>query len=82
MPTEVLAVNRERRIAAVRKAEGITVFSWDGSVDLWEGDVIHGDLEKVDSRGRCFNASAGMEIDVLVVATRCSDDGAVQLLFV
>jgi hypothetical protein len=80
--SEVLAVNRQRRIAAVRKREGITVFSWDGPVELSEGDLIQGDLEKVDHEDRCFNASAGIEIGVQVMATRCSDDGAVQLLFV
>ena len=79
---EVLAVNRQRRMAAVRKTGGITVFSWDGPNELSEGDLIQGDLEKVDSPDRCFNASAGMEIGVLVMATKCSDDGAVQLLFV
>lgn len=82
MHSEVLAVNRLRRIAAVRKVEGITVFSWDGPIELSEGDLIQGDLEKIDSEDRCFNASAGIEIGVLVMATRCSDDGAVQLLFV
>lgn len=82
MLNEVLAVNRQRRMAAVRKKEGITVFSWDGPVELAEGDLIQGDLSKLDREDRCFNASAGMEIEVLVMATQCSDDGAVQLLFV
>lgn len=82
MLNEILAVNRDRRIAAVRKSEGITVFSWDGPIELSEGDVIDGDLDEVDSLGRCFNTSAGMEMGVRVVATQCSDDGAVQLLFV
>ena len=80
--SEVLAVNRQRRIAAVRKRDGITVFSWDGPVELSEGDLIQGDLENVDSEDRCFNASVGIEIGVQVMATQCSDDGAVQLLFV
>jgi hypothetical protein len=82
MLSEVLAVNRQRRIAAVRKNEGITVFSWDGSVELSEGDLLQGDLEEFDGEGRCFNASVGEEIGVMVMATGCSDDGAVQLLFV
>ena len=80
--TEVLAVNRQRRIAAVRKREGITVFSWDGPAEVSEGDLIQGDLEKLDSEDRCFNASVGIEIGVQVMATHCSDDGAVQLMFV
>jgi hypothetical protein len=82
MLKEVLAVNRQRRIAAIRNSEGITVFSWEGPVDLSEGDLIQGELTNLDCQDRCFNASAGIEMGVRVMATRCSDDGAVQLLFV
>jgi|GEM_PF-2079366 hypothetical protein len=82
MLNEILAVNPQRRMAAVRKKEGITVFSWEGPVGVAEGDLIQCDLEKVDRLARCFNASVGIEMGVTVMATRCSDDGAVQLLFV
>lgn len=82
MKSEVLAVNRQTRYAAVRTPSGITVFALRNSAKLSEGDILSGDLDSAQDADHFFNESQGEAIDVVILATHCSDDGAVQLLFV
>lgn len=82
MIAEILATNRQRHLAAVRVQDSITVVSWRGTVQLHQGDIICGNLSPHATDNHCFNVSRGEAFSVSVVVANCSDDGAVNLLFV
>lgn len=82
MIAEILATNRQRHLAAVRVDDGITVVAWRGTAQLHEGDIICGNLMPHATNSHCFNVSRGEALKVSVVVANCSDDGAVNLLFV
>jgi hypothetical protein len=74
MLNEVLAVNRQRRIAAVRKKEGITVFSWEGPVAVEEGDLIQGASTPLQERRlKCWSWRHGVRMMVRYGCCLCRE---------